>query len=633
MKLFRSTLISVLLLSIGTQNINAQFLGLWGKPKKQQTVYRVAPPHWYTNLYQDLELIIHAENANNFTFGMNYYEGVNFLGTEQSQNRHIVYIKLKITPEAKPGEITFQAIPKKGIKPKPRYFEFTYELKERQNNQGLPITSQDVTYLIFPDRFSNGDITNDEAEVQFPEKIDRVALKARHGGDIAGISNKLDYLKDLGISTLWLNPVQINDQEKESFHGYAITDHYRIDPRLGTNEEYKNLSDELKRRNMKLVMDIIPNHTGDNHWMHKFYDTGWFHFKDSFVRSNFRANTTADPYASKDDKMLMTDGSFVKTMPDFNQSNPHIRKYLDQMYLWWIEYAGLSGYRIDTYPFADQDYMNHLNSLILKYYPDFTIYGETWVEETLTQAVYCKNNIKGFEKNTLPGLTDFVMCWAMHKAGTEKYDWLKGLNFVYQRMGEDFIYDDPNKHLTFVDNHDMSRIYTVVKEDMNAWKRIMTLMLTMRGMPCIYYGTEILMPGDRAESDAYVRFDFPGGWNSDEKNKFNKSDRTKLENEAFDYLRTLNKFRLTHDLFIDGKTTQYAGENETYCYFRHNNNSSAMVIFNQSKDERKVNLNRFNENLNGFKTLRNIHTGKTYDLNKKELVLSGEESAVFELIP
>lgn len=614
---------------------NAQFFNFWGKPKIQQKIYHVAPPHWYSGFEETkLEIILHAENASYFTYSLNPSETPTLITFDtflNSANRHVLYLRLNVPRNAKAQTLKFTATPIANIDKKLRPFEFSYEIKERRKDPILPITSQDVTYLIFPDRFSNGDPTNDNAEVQYPEEVNRKALKGRHGGDLEGISSKLDYLQDLGMTTLWLNPVQENDQQKESFHGYAITDNYRIDPRLGTNEQYRKLSESMRKRNMKLVMDIIPNHVGDNHWMYQNYDTGWFNFRDSFVQTNFRANTVMDPYSSNQDRIMNIDGAFVRTMPDFNQKNEHIRIYLDQLYLWWVEFAGLSGYRIDTYPYPDQEYMNHLCELLLKYYPKLVIYGETWVEQTATQVAFTKNNIKGFEKNQLPGVTDFVLCWAMQKAGYEKYGWLEGLNRVYQTLGEDYLYQDPNKNLTFLDNHDLSRIYSVLNQDFNAWKRSQNLLFTLRGMPQVYYGTEILMTGKTSPSDAYVRFDFPGGWKSDSINKFKPQGRTAQEQQAFLHIQKLAKFRAQNPVFLNGKMVHFAGKDETYSYFRYTDNQAVFCIYSQSDKATTVDLSRYQEITKKYRGMRNIFSGEVVLFQNPSLILRPQASEIYEL--
>jgi glycosidase len=387
----------------------------------------------------------------------------------------------------------------------------------------------------------------------------------------------------------------------------------------------------MRKRNMKLVMDIIPNHVGNNHWMYQNYDTGWFNFRDSFVQTNFRANTVMDPYSSIQDRSQNVDGAFVRTMPDFNQKNEHIKRFLDQLYLWWIEFGGLSGYRIDTYPYPDQDYMNHLCEMLLKYYPKLVIYGETWVEQTATQVAFTKNNIKGFEKNQLPGVTDFVLCWAMQKAGYEKYGWLEGLNRVYQTLGEDYLYQDPNKNLTFLDNHDLSRVYSVLNEDFNAWKRSQNLLFTLRGMPSLYYGTEILMKGKTSPSDAYVRFDFPGGWKSDSINKFKPQGRTAQEQQAFLHIQKLAKFRAQNPVFLNGKMVHFAGKDETYSYFRYTENQAVFCIYSQSDKSLTIDLTRYEEITRKYRGMRNIFSGEVILFQNKSMILRPQASEIYEL--
>ena len=599
------------------------------EPRKD--IYQIVPPHWYVGFKDtSLEIILHAENIDLFNVTLAPFDGVTLIEKKASANRHICYLTLNISPKTKPGTLVFNATV---IEKQNRYvkdFIFSYELRSRTQNLFSPISPSDITYLIFPDRFCNGDKTNDNAPMQYNETVDRKALKKRHGGDIAGIKSKLNYLKDLGITTLWLNPVQENDQPEESFHGYAITDHYKIDPRFGSNSEYLSLNMEMKKMNMKMIMDIIPNHVGHNHWMYQNFDTGWFNLRDSFVQTNFRATTIMDPYASQHEKAVNVDGAFVKTMPDYNQKNPHIVKYLNQLYLWWIEYAGLSGYRIDTYPYPDQNYMNNLCQLILSEYPKFTIYGETWVQTSAVQAAFTKNNIKGYEKNQLPGVTDFVLSWAMQEAGNKPFGWTDGLNKVYLTLIDDYLYQDPNKNCTFLDNHDLSRIFSVVNEDFNAWKRCQLMLLTLRGLPCIYYGTEILMTGTTKESDAYVRFDFPGGWAGDEKNKFKQEGRTPKENEAFNFIRTLSKYRQSQKAISEGKTTQFSGVNGIYTYFRHKDGNVVMCIFSQNNEKSTVDLTKYSEMTKGFSKLKNIITGEIIPL-EKTLNIEAQGSMIFEL--
>lgn len=600
----------------------------------RKNVYHVAPPNWfigYTN--QQLEIILHAENIQLYNISLLPYVGVKLDTILASANQDVCYLKLHIHSATAPGNLEFSILPKEKRSKAQTAFTIKYELKNRRpiGQQSNGLTTNDVTYLIFPDRFCNGDQNNDDASTQYKAKPDRGALKARHGGDIIGIKSKLDYLKDLGISALWLNPIQTNDQPEESFHGYAITDNYEIDPRFGSLKEYLELCKEMRNRNMKMIMDIIPNHVGDKHWMNQYYDTGWFNHKDEYIQTNWRASAMHDPNAAPSEQKLNTDGWLVKTMPDFNQKNTHIATYLDQLYLWWIETANLSAYRIDTYPYPDQDYMNHLIELLLYEYPNLTIFGETRVQNTTTQASFVRNNIKGFEKNRLPGVTDFSMCLAMQEACSKPFGWTEGLNRVYITQSEDFLYQDPYKNFTFLDNHDISRFYSIANEDIDAWKRGIVLLLTTRGLPCIYYGTEILMTGKIEKSDAYVRFDFPGGWPGDPVNKFIPKGRTPKEAEAFKYIQTLNKVRLNNPALGNGKTTQYSGINGIYTYFRYTANQKIMVLLSQNEAAIEIDMARFSEMTQGFSKIKNIISGETIGIPQKFTALP-KGSYVFELL-
>ena len=601
----------------------------------RKPLYHLAPPNWYTGFKNpNLEIIAHGEEIGEYTISMKDYPGVTFKGTSKSANRHILYIHVHIDSHAKPGELEFSATPANLQDKLKKGYTFNYVLKARtpMAQQAPAIEQKDVTYLILPDRFCNGDPDNDRAPVNYNVKRDRAALKGRHGGDLAGIQSKIPYLKDLGITALWLNPVQENDQPEESFHGYAITDNYTIDPRLGTNQEYFALCEALRKENMKMIMDIIPNHVGDKHWMFTHFDTGWFNHKDSFIKTNYRAQTVMDPYASPRERSLNVDGWFVQTMPDFNQKNKHISTYLNQLYLWWAEAAKLSGYRIDTYPYPNQEYMNNLIEVLLSEFPKLTVFGETWVQTVPTQAAFCKNNIRGFEKNQLPGVTDFALTWAMHDACSKPTGWSDGLNKVYQTLSEDFLYADPGKHCTFLDNHDLSRFYSIAGENFDAWKRGISLLFLLRGLPCLYYGTEILMTGKTEPTDANVRFDFPGGWNSDPVNKFTPKGRTAKENEAFNYIRTLARLRQSHPALNGGNTRQYAAINNTYAVVRYTEKSALLGLFHQGEKLTEVNLTQYSESLRGYNKMRNVQTGELFNIPER-LNLDANTSVIFELLP
>jgi glycosidase len=593
----------------------------------------VAPPHWYCGFSREpVEIIIHAPQAAAWVLSMEPYEDVAFHGTSRGASADILYVNLNVGRNARPGTLNFRVkVPaKNGMQE--RNWSYNLLARNRQWQVQTGLNSSDIMYLIMPDRFANGDPENDRHPEAIADVYSRDTLKGRHGGDLKGIGKHLDYLQDLGITALWLNPVQWNDQPRESYHGYAITDHYRIDPRLGSNQDYLQLMEAMRSKQMKMVMDIIPNHTGSRHWMYLNRDTGWFNAWPQFTRTNYRAATMLDPYASDYERKLNSDGWFDHHMPDLNQRNIHIDRYLTQLYLWWVEYCGLQGYRIDTYAYPDQEFMTRLCQALLTEYPQLGIFGETWVNGMGTQAWFVQNNIRQTLNSSLPGVTDFQLLWAIQHALTSPFGWNDGLNRVYATLAEDYLYVDPYKHCIFLDNHDLTRIYTHLNGDLDKWKMGITMLLTLRGIPCIYYGTEILMPGSTNPTDALVRKDFPGGFAGDSTNKFMAQGRTPSEQEAFLFLRSMAQLRNSEPALQDGKLMQFTGEDGTWVYFRYNTKKTFLIALNQQDKTRKIATARFNERLQGFQTMKNRLNGQRMPI-PAFLELPPASAVIFELEP
>ena len=391
---------------------------------------------------------------------------------------------------------------------------FTLLAREKGSADRQGFTNDDVMYLITPDRFANGNPHNDTIK-GLKEKADRSNPEGRHGGDLQGVADHLDYIADMGFTALWLNPVQENDMARTSYHGYAVTDFYKVDPRLGSNEEFKDLSKAAKEKGIKMIMDMIMNHCGSEHWwMKDLPSTDWINYGGKFVGTNHIHSTVQDPYASQADKKLFTEGWFVKQMPDMNQRNPLLAQYLIQNTIWWIEFAGLDGIRMDTYPYPDKDFMTHWSCSVMDEYPKFSIVGE---EGSLNPAIVAywqagNNNRDGYT-SCLGSLMDFPMQDALVKGlnGSEK-EWNHGLIKMYEMLANDFIYPDPYNLVIFADNHDQSRFFTQINEDFDLFKMGIAYILTMRGIPQIFYGTEILMKNPDGKVDAVIRSDFPGGW-------------------------------------------------------------------------------------------------------------------------
>ncbi len=501
--------------------------------------------------------------------------------------------------------------------------------KSEQTQKG--IEASDLIYMVFPDRFSNGDSTNDVILTMNEKTCDRAGLKKRHGGDIAGIQNHLDYLVELGTTALWINPVLENNQPAESYHGYAATDLYKIDPRFGTNKSYSELVRSCHSRDIKVIWDIVYNHWGNENWMFKdIPDSSWIHWFNEFTRTSYRAEVLMDPYSSNYDKKIMSDAWFDKHMPDLNQQDEHLARYLIQNSIWWIEYAGIDAFRIDTYAYPDQYFMKALNEAILKQYPDFILFGETWVQGTPVQGWFTENTfLKKDYSSSLQGVTDFQLYYAITKGLKEPFGWEEGLRRIEMTLAQDIVYKDPSKLVTFLDNHDLSRFYSMIDEDYPKYRMGICLLYTLRGIPSIYYGTEILMK-NYADPDAKVREDFPGGWPSDDVNKFSAAGRTPKENEAFNLCRLLGAWRKNNSWIGEAKLTQFVPEENTYVYFRQDDGHTLMCIYNLNEKEFSLNLNRFAECIRSNKSSVDMLTGKKIML-EKTLQLEAKSVMILEL--
>jgi glycosidase len=589
-------------------------------------VWNLAPAHWYIGFSNpELEIIVNADQISSADVEMEDYEGVEFIGKFPSANRHVAYFKVKINPNAKPGFLVFRskvASIWQRIRGE-RDFSLKFELKVRRSSRTPGFNNKDLMYHILPDRFANGDPANDNAgKIRNPDLRNRASLIGRHGGDIQGIINNLDYLQDLGVNTLLLNPVQTNDQPRESYSGYAMTNHFEVDPRFGGNAKYLELIDKIKAREMKMVMDIIPNHFGSQHWMFSYFDTGWFNSWDTFTSVNRIQHPQSDLYAPSSEQRVNINGWFGRDLPDINQTNEHMAIYLNQLYLWWAEYADLAGYRIESYAYVDQDYMNALNKLLLQNFPNLGIFGAIKSSNSPSQAFFVINNISTLSKNTLPSVTDFQMCEAISNGLNTAYSAANGLNKIYQTLSDDYLYQNPELLVTFLDNHNTSRIYTTLGGDYSKWEMAINLLMTMRGIPCIYYGTEILMDGTTDPSNALVRKDFPGGWASDSLNLFNAEQRKGLTKEAFDHVKYLVNLRKSSPALQSGKTINYSGDNGTYVFFRVLGNETFMIVSNQMEEMRHLQLARFRDALYNKTKFTNPKTKGIMDTHGDEYYLS-----------
>lgn len=482
-----------------------------------------------------------------------------------------------------------------------------------------------------PDRFANGNSNNDVVDEMREKKVDRTDSFARHGGDIQGISNHLDYIADLGVTAIWLNPTQENDMESGSYHGYAITDYYQIDKRFGSNEDFCALVEKAHEKNLKVVMDMIFNHCGSENYLFRDKPSkDWFNYRSNYVQTSFKTASVMDIHASAFEKKIATDGWFTSVMPDFNQRNRHVARYLIQSSIWWIEYAGINGIRQDTHPYADFDFMSQWCKEVLDEYPYFNIVGETWLNSNVLVSYWQKDSKLAAPQNSnLPTVMDFPLQALMNQAFDEETgEWGGGLYKLYDYQTQDLVYANPMNLLTFLDNHDTSRFAQTdeMAKNLKRYKQAMVFLLTTRGIPQIYYGTEILMTGDKGKGDGDLRKDFPGGWQGDTRNCFVENGRTALENEAFEFTRQLLNWRKGNQVIGKGNLKHYSIQNGVYVYQREFNGKSVVVIMNGTDDSKELDLTPYQEILpreNAFDVL----TGKNVNLSGK-LCLDGRENLI-----
>ncbi|MFT4681075.1 MAG: glycosidase [Flavobacteriales bacterium] len=579
----------------------------------QNTPMHICPPNWWVGFEQDtLQILIHQKQVGAAKAVLNH-PTVRLIEQRKVANPNYLFVDLLITSTTLPGILELEL-----IHPEGKSQILRYELNGRAEDAVLRtgVNSEDLIYLIFPDRFSNGDESNDIDLEKMDARIIRDSMFVRHGGDIEGIIQHLDYVSDLGATALWINPLLENDQPLESYHGYAYTDHYEIDSRFGTNQEYANLVSEAHSKDLKVLIDIVFNHVGNQHWLYTdIPDSTWFNWWDGFQRTSYRAPTLLDPHASHLDRKIMTDGWFTHHMPDLNQRNSMLAKYLIQNSIWWVESSGVDGFRIDTYAYSDQDFMREWAKSIKAEYPKLTFFGETWVHGATIQSFFTeKTGVRGNFDSHLPGVTDFQSYYAINEALTKEQGWTEGAARLYYTLAKDGIYEDPMANVVFLDNHDLSRFYSMIGEDFAKWKMGITWLMTTRGIPMIYYGTEILMK-NFADPDGKVREDFPGGWEGDPENKFQSTGRSKQEQLAFDYLQKLAQFRKTSEALKSGKLIQFVPEDGVYVYFRKSALETVMVILNTSDKEKSLDLTRFEECILGRTTAKSV-------LNDSEVNLS-----------
>jgi glycosidase len=606
------------ILVLFTQTISAQ---------KNTALSRVEPSFWWVGFkHQQLQLVVYGQQIAQRNVSINH-EGVTLEQVVKVENPNYLFINLKISATTQPGifKILFQKNGEKDL-------VYNYELKAR-NTQKIAqgVTDKDLIYLIMPDRFANGNYANDKIAGLNDQTFNRDSMYYRHGGDIEGIINHLDYIKDLGATTIWLTPVLANNEFKTSYHGYANTENYTIEPRYGTNAIYKKLVDEAHAKDLKIIMDVVPNHVGSQHWTvldKPFKD--WVHQWQGFTRTTYKDQTIFDPYASAEDKKIMQNGWFDYHMPDMNQENELVQNYILQSYLFWIEYAGVDGFRIDTYPYNNLDFMAMWMKRVKDEYSNFTMFGETMVHGLVNQSYFTQGKTVNQNQETeLLGVTDFQIEYGIKNSLNQNFGWTEGVNNLYSVLASDFIYQNPNRNVLQLDNHDITRFFTTVGEDLTKFKSGMAMLLTIRGIPQIYYGTELLFKGSN-NPDGLLRADVLGGWKEDTVNKFTAAGRTAQENEAFNYIKALANYRKNTSALQSGKTMQFVPIDGIYVYFRYDDAKTVMVVYNSNMESKTVTLNRFKERTTGFNKAKEITSGRMLE-NLESVVVPQKTAYIFEL--
>ncbi len=601
------------------------------------------PSHWWTNMkYNKVQVLLHSPGINASGAKVNVrYKNVVLEKVTRAESLNYLVVDLWIKPKAKPGMVRINVM-------HPNKTEtFDFELKERRSqndatvNQG--VHSGDFVYLLMPDRFSNGDPSNDVIRSYRDTISDPKNSNAHQGGDLAGVQNKLDYLNALGVTTIWMCPVLENDMPWKiepagpisGYHGYWITNHYQVDKRFGGNEAYKKLVSAAHSKGMKVIQDAVYNHVGDEHFL--FRDQPFknmFNHWNQYTGANHREEAIFNPYMNQKDRKIMLEGWFTPHLPDLNLANPYMAKFMIQAHLWNTEEFGIDGWRVDTYKYCDEQFLNDINNALFADFPGLTAFGEAWCNTVTGSAYFTENNISNLPFNhNMPGVTDFPLQSGMMAAIMDNYGWTDGVNKLMMTLSQDVLYKQPMNNCIFLDNHDMDRFATMINGDMNKYKMGMGMLMTMRGIPQIYFGAEMLLQNIDVEGDGKKRNPIPGAFPGDKVNKFTAEGRTAKENEAFNYVKTLANFRKNNAALKSGQTIHFLPENGVFVYFRKNGDNKVMCIINQNKrGVTELDLSRFSEVTGSRAAAKDVISGQSLVLEGK-LTLEPESIRILHLDP
>lgn len=599
-----------------------------GAKAQKKTIERIEPLHWWVGMHNpELQIMIYGKDVSLYSATTDY-PGIKIKRQIKGDSPNYLFLYVEFDETVQAGKVTFN------LKDGKKKAQFEYELKARLGSEGrhLGFDASDVIYLMMPDRFANGDPTNDSVEGML-ERANRSNPNGRHGGDLAGIIKNLDYIKDAGMTAIWFTPIFENDMTPEygAYHGYAATDLYKIDRRFGTNDEFRRFIELCHQNEIKVIMDMIHNHIGDQHWWMKDLPTNdWLNDKEKFGTTNYRGAAATDPYASDYDLNKLTKGWFVTEMPDLNQKNPLLADYLIQNTLWWIEEFGIDGIRMDTYVYPDKQYMARWAKEVMETYPTLNIVGEAWVN-TVGHEAYWQKNFKGHSddyNSFLPSVTDFQLEYALVAAFTQEFGWKSGITQVYYTLAQDHLYSDPMKNVIFLDNHDLVRFYNQIGQHKEHYKMAYAMLATLRGIPQVYYGTELMFGEAGGRGDGSKRPDMPGGWDGDERSVFTPAGRTETENEIFNYVSAVNHWRKNRVSIHNGKFKHFIPFDNIYVYFRYTDDETTMVVVNLQDKDVELNPTMFKEVLGKFTTGKVIIENREIDVTKPFMIKAKTTSIV-----
>lgn len=592
-------------------------------------IQKIEPPFWFSGMQNpELQILFYGIDINQCQITIANSSAIS--NVKRTENPNFIFVTIN-TQKVNTNEIDFIF----KLKDQSTFIQ-KYELRERRKNSALrkSFDSSDTIYLLMPDRFANGN-RNNQNDNNTTEKYNRELPGGRHGGDIEGIIQNLDYIQSLGVTAIWSTPLCEDNEAEFSYHSYGQSDVYKIDPRFGTNEDYLRLAEEVHNKDMKLIMDYVTNHWGLSHWMVNDSPTNdWIHRFENYVQTNHKRSTISDINASKIDRTICLNGWFVPTMPDLNIGNPLVFNYLCQNAIWWIEYANLDGFRVDTYNYSEPEHISKWTKAITDEYPDFNLVGEITMRNQGLLSYWQKDSpiakIQNFNSN-LPSLMDFALSDALQIIFNEDDDtWDYGITRVYDLLSKDFLFPNVNNLLIFGENHDTKRLNHIYNNDFRKYKMAMTMLATMRGIPQLYYGSEIGMSGDQNLGDADIRKDFPGGWENDENNAFHTETRSECQKVYFDFTAKLFHWRKTNPAIHFGKTTHYIPENNVYVYFRYNDNQTVMVLINNNPENQEIYTYRFKENIENYKTGKEVLADLVFDLSQP-IFMEGKSGLILEL--